>query len=170
MSRKPAMWGFVLGMTILAIILCGLLVWRGFFANPRQQQYAASPPVIEQVSPITFWDAEYYLSDRPGLSPSQSLQWTELQKEEWRRNAAAKLYGLLVEWEGMLVDVDERLDLYLKCNPNTITFDVKVTLRNPDRQFLTNLRKGQRVRVRGRIQSHSIFGWHLVDGVIVAVY
>jgi hypothetical protein len=151
MSRKPAMWGFVLGMTILAIILCGLLVWRGFFANPRQQQYAASLPVIEQVSPITFWDAEYYLSDRPGLSPSQSLQWTELQKEEWRRNAAAKLYGLLVEWEGMLVDVDERLDLYLKCNPNTITFDVKVTLRNPDRQFLTNLRKGQRVRVRGRI-------------------
>jgi hypothetical protein len=170
MSRKPAMWGFVLGMTILAIILCGLLVWRGFFANPRQQQYAASLPVIEQVSPITFWDAEYYLSDRPGLSPSQSLQWTELQKEEWRRNAAAKLYGLLVEWEGMLVDVDERLDLYLKCNPNTITFDVKVTLRNPDRQFLTNLRKGQRVRARGRIQSHSIFGWHLVDSVIVAVY
>lgn len=136
--------------------------------QPIQQHPQQTGTEQEAVSSITFWDAERMLSDRLELNPTLHL--TEAQRQWRERQFKNYLYGKFVEWEGILVDVYPSGTLSIKCNPQTATSDVKLQLRNPDPQTLINLPKGARIKFRGRILEHSIFGWTLTDGWIVAVY
>jgi len=92
---------------------------------------------------------------------------TDLQKkEQWQ-----KYKGQKVTWTCKVVNVDESsltpgYTLNLKCNPETLTTDVKVNFSNEWKSKLINLKKDDTITVTGVLDDYGIFGYTLNNGSI----
>ena len=89
---------------------------------------------------------------------------TQAQKDDQFQ----RLKGTRVEWIGVVEDTDAKV-LCVKENATTLTFDVRVTMKESERRRLVALQKGMIVTYRGTIDAYGVVMAHsLIDGEIVS--
>lgn len=106
----------------------------------------------------SFHEADAYFDDR-------KTDLTDAQKQDyWTR-----ISGTQVTWRGAVVEVrmDSGGSISMRCNPETMTSDVQVTLDGTQTSLLPSINKGQYVTVKAILQDHSSFGYTLARGQIV---
>lgn len=109
---------------------------------------------------LNFWDVDRILDNR------LSGEWTEAQKQAARIIIREKR----VWWVGEVVDASMNGGgtVQLRCNPDTVTSDVGIQLDSTQLLILPLLHIGDLVLVEGTVAGHSMFGWDLSDGHVIA--
>lgn len=105
---------------------------------------AKSTPVA--ISPITW--GEY---DNIYNTKSNS---TDMQKDaQW-----SKFEGKTVAWQGKVEDVSKGtlggLTLNIKMNPDTLTYDISLSLKSDQESEAMTLKKGEKVSFTGKLKSY----------------
>jgi hypothetical protein len=160
---------------LIALLFLGLFLGAGYLrgrvtaAGLDQCTFPTHPEDIDPTRPIP-WTVEdldaYFIrhpsSDHPRDTETDRQARMALRQAEW----AAHFQGRLVEWEGEVGRVGRDRRIAVRCGPRTHTTDVHVGVR--ENLSGAELRKGDRVKFRARLDHHALDGWHLTDGVILS--
>lgn len=132
---------------------------------------AATPKPTSAPTPEPTPIPTLYVKPGPGFSQADAMlddrrtDATEAQKQAYWQSVT----GTQVVWEGQVTDVllTSGGEIRLRCNPQTSTSDVHVIMDGSQMGLLPRINKGQRIRVQGILQDHSMFGYTLSQGRIV---
>ena len=108
--------------------------------------------------------------DRPGdksFAPTGPNVAASAQKQAYW----ASVTGTQVTWTGEVTEVRATSggEILMKCNPETYTFDVTVTLDGSQVDVLPSINKGQRVTVQGILQNHTGSGYSIAQGRVMGI-
>jgi hypothetical protein len=173
--RRVVLYAAVLPFFI-ALVLLGLYLGGRYLhgrvtaAGVDQCSFPTHPEDMDPTRPIpwTVADLDAYFvrhpsSDHPRDTKADRQARMALRQAEW----AAHFQGRLVEWEGEVGRVDPDRRIAVRCGPRTHTTDVHVRVRG--NLSGAELRTGDGVTFRARLDHHGFDGWHLTDGVILSV-
>lgn len=154
---------------IISKTIIGTIIFFGFMFLVSLfsvgEETTSSEPKISTQQPEILDISFYEFDSMFGMEGSL----TDIQKKRVFENEYKNKY---VQWKCELEDIGDTFGSYsmsMKCKPDTFTSDMRVTLRDDQKDKAIDLRKGTYVEFRGRLKGYGeLLGHRADDGVIVS--